>query len=135
VSHLPKETAVFGPLQVTWQDDRGGTNTDVFDTVLVATGRHAATKSLNLGSVGVKTAANGKIIGREASGAFAEHSSVDSIFAIGDCLEGKPELTPVCCLARRCWPRDMECDYRQRSEQDDCLHIECFVSNPGLGLG
>jgi thioredoxin reductase (NADPH) len=80
---------------VTWQDNKGNTGSDVYDTVLVATGRHAATKSLNLDAVGVKTSGTGKIIGRETAGALAESSSLDSVFAVGDCLEGKPELTPV----------------------------------------
>ena len=40
-------------------------------------------------------APSGKVIGSASTGPLAETSSVPSIHAIGDCLEGKPELTPV----------------------------------------
>jgi hypothetical protein len=40
---------------------------------------------------------DGKVFGAEARGVRAETTTVPSIFALGDCLHGKPELTPVCC--------------------------------------
>ncbi len=51
---------------------------------MFATGRHADTKNLGLEEVGVNTAKNGKIIAGED-----DKTSVDNIFAIGDCCEGR----------------------------------------------
>lgn len=63
-----------------------------FDTVLVAIGRNADTDKLNCGAAGVNTANNGKIMGDNG---YAETTSQANIHAIGDCLHGYPELTPV----------------------------------------
>jgi len=61
-----------------------------FDTVLYAIGRYAVTKDLNLENAGVKVNPNnGKII------AHNETTDVPNIYAIGDVLDGKLELTPV----------------------------------------
>jgi thioredoxin reductase (NADPH) len=60
-----------------------------FDTVLLAIGRYAVTKGLNLDNVGVATTDNGKILVNEA-----EQSTIKNIYSIGDCAEGRPELTP-----------------------------------------
>lgn len=62
----------------------------MFDTVLVATGRMPDTSKLGLDVVGIKHTKNGKIIcGND------DKSSIDSVYAIGDVAEGRPELTPV----------------------------------------
>jgi len=63
-----------------------------FDTVLAAIGRIADTEKLNCSAAGVRTAKNGKIIGDNG---YAEQTSQKNIHAIGDCLSGYPELTPV----------------------------------------
>ena len=61
------------------------------NTVLFAIGRTACTSSLNLKEIGVKVnPKTAKIIVDEA-----EKSSVHNIYAIGDVIEGKLELTPV----------------------------------------
>lgn len=60
------------------------------NTVLLAVGRDACTKQLNLSSVGVELSSSGKIVTNEA-----DQTSVANIFAIGDVAEGRPELTPV----------------------------------------
>ncbi len=61
-----------------------------YDTVLFAIGRYALTKELNLESVGVKVEANGKIKATDL-----EETNVPHIYAIGDVIYGKLELTPV----------------------------------------
>jgi thioredoxin reductase (NADPH) len=63
------------------------------DQVLSALSRTPKTGTLNLQSVPeVKLTKNGKLIG----GFNGEYERVtDNIYAIGDCLEGVPELTPV----------------------------------------
>ncbi len=61
-----------------------------FDTVILAVGRHAATDGLNLGAAGVKVNPNnGKIP------CVDEVTNVPHIFAVGDVLDTRQELTPV----------------------------------------
>jgi len=65
-----------------------------FDTVLLAVGRSADTQNILPDNSNVKLSKWGKVIVNEA-----EQSSVENIFAIGDCTEGRPELTPVAIFA------------------------------------
>lgn len=88
----PKELARMdnGQIQVTFA--RGGDEGDlveVYDTVLYATGREADTKGLALDKAGVVVNAKGKFETQN------EQTNVANIYAVGDVLEGKPELTPV----------------------------------------
>ena len=70
----------------------------------MAVGRTANTKSLNLDRIGVKVnPKNRKILGGFGE---VEKTSVPNIYALGDVLNGVPELTPVAAksgqfLARR----------------------------------
>ena len=64
-------------------------NNDEFDTVIFAVGRSANTTNLGLDKIGVKVSKVGKVI-VDAS----EKSNVDNIYAIGDCADERPELTP-----------------------------------------
>jgi thioredoxin reductase (NADPH) len=69
-----------------------------YDTVLVAIGRDAQTAGLRLERAGVAvSASSGKIVALDGG----EQTSVAHIHAIGDVLEGKPELTPVAIRAGR----------------------------------
>lgn len=78
-----------GPITVTY-DTSEGQEKEEFDTVLFAIGRRAQTDSLNLEAAGVVAEKNGKIkVGND------ESTTVDNIFAVGDVIFGKPELTPV----------------------------------------
>ncbi|XP_075220211.1 thioredoxin reductase 1 isoform X2 [Lycorma delicatula] len=62
----------------------------IFDTVLCATGRRPTTDTLNLDKAGVKyDQVTGKI------DAVDEQTNVPHIYAVGDVLLNKPELTPV----------------------------------------
>lgn len=75
-----------GSIQVTFSDD----TVDTYDTVLVAVGRMADTEKLGLENIGVKTnPKNRRIIGRH------EQTDCPNVYAIGDVLDGTPELTPV----------------------------------------
>lgn len=84
-----------------------------FNTVLVAVGRDPCTADLNLTSVGVKV--------NQRSGYILcdnkELTSCPHIYAIGDIVEGRPELTPVAIkagklLARRLFAGEHQlCDY------------------------
>ncbi|XP_061197566.1 thioredoxin reductase 2, mitochondrial-like [Saccostrea echinata] len=67
---------------------------EVFDTVMFATGRHAMVRNLNLEGIGVKIdQETQKVIGDH--GEDHERTSVPNIYAIGDILHKRPELTPV----------------------------------------
>ncbi len=65
-------------------------NNEEFDTVLYATGRYADTKGLALDKAGVEALPDGKFAVNEY-----EQTNVPSVYAIGDILKGRPELTPV----------------------------------------
>ncbi|CAI9720014.1 thioredoxin reductase 1, cytoplasmic [Octopus vulgaris] len=101
-----------GRLKVTYVTE-SEEKSEEFDTVVLAIGRQALTKDLNLDSVGVKVnPKNNKIICNES-----EMSNVPYIHAVGDVSDGKPELTPVAIqagilLARRLFTTDKTlCDY------------------------
>uniref|UniRef100_A0A6B2L328 thioredoxin-disulfide reductase (NADPH) n=1 Tax=Arcella intermedia TaxID=1963864 RepID=A0A6B2L328_9EUKA len=78
-----------GRLEVTYSRD-SKEEKEVFDTVLVATGRYAVTEGLKLKELGVKTSSSHKIYTNEK-----DETAVPHIHAIGDCVVGKPELTPT----------------------------------------
>lgn len=67
---------------------------EIFDTVLVAIGRTADTDAIDLKNCGVQTHPRSKKVVGGKNGS-AETSNVPHIHAIGDCLEGSQELTPV----------------------------------------
>ncbi|XP_008318767.1 thioredoxin reductase 3 [Cynoglossus semilaevis] len=84
-----------------------------YNTVLIAVGRDACTDKLGLDKTGVVVnAKNGKIRVNDE-----EQTNVPHIYAIGDILEGKWELTPVAIqagklLARRLYSgSSIKCDY------------------------
>jgi len=69
----------------------------VFDTVLMAVGRKGLAGQLNVKAAGLDyIESNGKVTVNEA-----DQTSVPHIFAVGDVIDGKPELTPVAIQAGR----------------------------------
>jgi len=78
-------------LKITFKnaDGSGEEESDVFDTVLVATGRYPDTKGIGCETLGIEVARSGKIVVKAN-----DQTNIDSIFAIGDCTEGRLELTP-----------------------------------------
>uniref|UniRef100_A0A3P9LNQ3 thioredoxin-disulfide reductase (NADPH) n=1 Tax=Oryzias latipes TaxID=8090 RepID=A0A3P9LNQ3_ORYLA len=84
-----------------------------YNTVLIAVGRNACTERVGLDKAGVRVnPKNGKIPVNDE-----EQTNVPHIYAIGDILEGKWELTPVAIqagklLARRLYGNStLKCDY------------------------
>lgn len=81
---------------------------DEFDTVMVATGRYADTDALNVEGAGIEVnPRNGKIP------CVHEQTNVPHIYAIGDVVDGVPELTPAAIqagilLARRMFANSQE---------------------------
>ena len=70
--------------------------TEEYDTVLCAIGREADTRGLALESLGVAVnTKSGKVVCRN------EQTSVPHVYAIGDIVDGAPELTPVAIMAGR----------------------------------
>eukprot|EP01125_Pyxidicula_operculata_P000057 TRINITY_DN1007_c0_g1_i2.p1 TRINITY_DN1007_c0_g1~~TRINITY_DN1007_c0_g1_i2.p1 ORF type:complete len:274 (-),score=60.07 TRINITY_DN1007_c0_g1_i2:342-1163(-) len=63
---------------------------EVYDTVLFATGRYAVTQELGLDKIGVQVNKNLKIKADKY-----DQTTVPNIYSIGDCTEGRPELTPT----------------------------------------
>ena len=78
-----------GPITVTYNSPEGE-QTETFDTVLFAIGRYAVTEGLNLANAGVVAESNGKFRVNEQ-----EQTNVENIYAVGDVLYGRLELTPV----------------------------------------
>jgi thioredoxin reductase (NADPH) len=78
-----------GKVLVTYQDGEGEKQEE-YDTVLFAIGRYAVTKALNLEAAGVEVESNGKFKTDEQ-----ERTNVPHIYAVGDVLFGKMELTPT----------------------------------------
>uniref|UniRef100_H3B6J5 thioredoxin-disulfide reductase (NADPH) n=1 Tax=Latimeria chalumnae TaxID=7897 RepID=H3B6J5_LATCH len=108
------EAGTPGRLKVTAKSTEGGEIVDgEYNTVLIAIGRDACTGKIGLDKVGVKiNEKNGKIPANDE-----EQTNVPYIYAIGDILEGKLELTPVAIQAGRLLARRLfggstvKCDY------------------------
>jgi len=62
------------------------------NTILVAIGRDAQPGKLGLDNAGIAIAKSKKVQGRVGE---IERTNVDHIYAVGDVLEGVPELMPV----------------------------------------
>merc|ERR1712098_950021 len=108
------EEGTPGKIKVTARYKDGTEFTDVFNTVIFAIGRDACTKSIGLDTVGVAlNPKSGKVLHDER-----EATNIPNIYAIGDVLEDKPELTPVAIqagklLARRiCGSSKVLADYK-----------------------
>lgn len=80
-----------GKLSVKFAHDDGTQGTDTFDTVLFAVGRDPCLRELSLDAAGVTSMhKSGKLVTNEA-----DQTNLDHIYAIGDIVQGRPELTPV----------------------------------------
>jgi thioredoxin/glutathione reductase (selenoprotein) len=89
-----------GKVRVTWSQGKDAPDEHgEFDTVLLAIGRYALTAQLNLDKVGVEVNKHSlKIVNprdMHSTVGDTEQSTCAHIFAVGDVLEGRPELTPV----------------------------------------
>jgi thioredoxin reductase (NADPH) len=86
---------------------------DTFDTVLFAIGRHALVDDMKLDNVGVKII-DGKIDVDDFS-----KTNIDNVYAVGDVLYRKPELTPVAINAGRIIARNLFSDAQEIMDYDD----------------
>jgi len=95
---IPKsvEKQADGKLLVKWLNTDSNTeHSDVYDTVLWAIGRKGLVEDLKLENAGVASK------GTKIEVSEAEETNVANIFAVGDIIYGKPELTPVAIHAGR----------------------------------
>lgn len=121
---VPKkvEKLATGKLKVTWLHDTTGEASDEFDTVLVAVGREAETKKIGLDKAGVKVDPHSGKLRTEN-----ERTNVPHIYAIGDILHGKPELTPVAIKAGVLLARRL---YDSSSQSMDYVNVPTTVFTP-----
>ncbi|KAJ7353844.1 thioredoxin reductase [Desmophyllum pertusum] len=93
------------------------------NTVMFGIGRDPCTQEIGLENVGVKlNAKNGKVIAGDN-----EQSSVPNIFAVGDILDGKLELTPVAIHAGRLLAQRL---YGGSNELCDYVNVATTVFTP-----
>jgi len=94
---------------------------DEFNTIVYAIGREANLDDLNLDKVGIEHKW-GKITVNDF-----EQTSVDNIYALGDCAKNRPELTPA---AIQGGEQLMQRLYSTRSKPTDYINIPTTVFTP-----
>jgi len=110
-----------GPIIVSYEQD-GNIVQDKYDTVLFAIGRYALTKDINLEAVGIKAESNLKIKVNDL-----EQTNVPHIFAIGDVIYGKLELTPVAIKAGKLLAYRL---FAGKTEKMDYINVPTTVFTP-----
>lgn len=115
---VPKRIEPEGErLRVFWDDPKTHEEqSELFDTVLNATGRSADTHSLTLGNAGVEVRDDGKLVTHN------EQTNVPHIYAIGDVVADRPELTPVAIQAGRLLSR------RLFGGRDEAMDYDCVAT-------
>jgi len=93
-----------------------------YDTVLFAIGRYAVTKGIDLEKAGVIAESNGKI-----KAADDEQTNVENIYAIGDVIYGKLELTPVAIKAGALLSKRL---FGGETEKMDYVNVPTTVFTP-----
>ena len=116
------EAGANGKKKVFYKGDDNMEHSDEYDTVLLAIGRNAETHSIGLEKAGVRVdKETGKIP------ATHERTNVPHIYAIGDVLLGRPELTPVAIAAGKLLARRL---YGGASAQMDYDNVPTTVFTP-----
>ncbi|XP_027842618.1 thioredoxin reductase 1, mitochondrial isoform X1 [Aphis gossypii] len=109
-----------GKLLVEWEGDENGQGE--FDTVLVAVGRKALSEELNPSAAGLEIhPESGKFI------TVAEQTNIPNIYAVGDVLHGRPELTPVAIQAGKLLAGRL---YNGTQEQMDYDNVATTIFSP-----
>jgi len=124
--HVPEkfEKLANGKIRVYYRASKGllaESKTEDFDTVLMAVGRSADTKGLNLDAAGVKTNKYGKF------DCVNEQTNVSHIYAVGDVVEGADELTPVAIQAGTLLAKRL---YAGSKLQMDYINVPTTVFTP-----
>ncbi|XP_069486010.1 thioredoxin reductase 1, cytoplasmic isoform X2 [Ambystoma mexicanum] len=117
------ESGTPGKLKVTSKSTDGTEITEEYNTVLLAIGRDACTRNIGLDKVGVKiNEKTGKIPVNDD-----EQTNVPYVYAIGDVLEDKLELTPVAIQAGRLLARRL---YAGSTQKCDYVNVPTTVFTP-----
>ncbi|XP_038636303.1 thioredoxin reductase 1, cytoplasmic-like [Scyliorhinus canicula] len=118
------EPGTPGKLKVTAQSTDGSETLEgEYNTVLLAVGRDAKTKNIGLETVGVKiNEKSGKIPVNDL-----EQTNIPHIYAIGDILDGKLQLTPVAIQAGRLLAGRL---YNSSSVKCDYANVPTTVFTP-----
>lgn len=74
----------------------GKEKSELFDTVLLAIGRYVDSSLISADKIGLAIAKNGKLKVNDN-----DQTNISNIYSIGDCAEGRPELTPPAIMAGR----------------------------------
>lgn len=102
-----------GKLEIEWTNDKGESFKDcTYDTILFAVGRKALLPELDICNTNVNVT-DGKI------DAVCEQTNVPHIFAVGDVLYRKPELTPVAIHAGKLLARRLFNGAKQQMDYDN----------------
>lgn len=120
---IEKSGDADGKLVVGYQatGNQSDTGAIACNTVLLAIGRTADTHNMNLPAAGVHAESNGKIK------CVNEQTNVENVYAIGDVLYGRPELTPVAIQAGRLLAQRL---YGGSTEQMDYTNIATTIFTP-----
>uniref|UniRef100_A0A8V5HGF4 thioredoxin-disulfide reductase (NADPH) n=1 Tax=Melopsittacus undulatus TaxID=13146 RepID=A0A8V5HGF4_MELUD len=119
------EEGMPGRLKVTAKSTGGEPEIfeEEYNTVLLAIGRDACTRNIGLETIGVKiNEKNGKVPVNDE-----EQTNVPYVYAIGDILEGKLELTPVAIQAGKLLARRL---YGGSSTKCDYINVPTTVFTP-----
>lgn len=116
------EKQADGRLLVHWVDKDRQTHQDTFDTVLFAIGRKPLTEELKPENIGLKLVPETAKID-----AIDEQTNVPNVYAVGDVLHKKPELTPVAIHAGRLLARRL---FGNSTEQMDYVNVATTVFSP-----
>lgn len=112
-----------GKLLVKWtfNDSPEEVHSDTFDTVLFAIGRYALVDDLQLGNAGIQITSKKIDVDKNSK------TNVDNIYAVGDVLYKKPELTPVAINAGRIIARHL---FNNSEETMDYEDVATTVFSP-----
>ncbi|KAM6247770.1 thioredoxin reductase 3 [Spheniscus humboldti] len=118
------EEGMPGRLKVTAKSTEGPEIfEEEYNTVLIAVGRDACTRNIGLETIGVKiNEKNGKVPVNDE-----EQTNVPYVYAIGDILDGKLELTPVAIQAGKLLARRL---YGGSSTKCDYINVPTTVFTP-----
>nr|ALJ76682.1 thioredoxin reductase 1 [Epicauta chinensis] len=116
------EKQADGKLLVKWQDENKQEYSDIYDTILFAIGRRALTRECHVEKAGIKLAGEGEKIDADN-----EQTNVPHIYAVGDVLYRKPELTPVAIHAGRLLARRL---FGNSTVQMDYENVATTIFSP-----
>ena len=108
-------------LRVTGVCQDGSEIVEECQTVLFAIGRKPCTENIGLENVGVALEKNGKVL------VINEQTNVPNIYAVGDILSKRPELTPVAIEAGL---RLVNRLYNNKTEQCDYTNVPTTIFTP-----